>query len=51
MIQARGDGGVQVRKGDRIEVDSIVAEESIRLADTLDMGCWGEESQGFKITP
>lgn len=31
LIPARDDGSVQVGKGDRIEVDSIVEQESVRL--------------------
>lgn len=48
LILARGDGDMQVGKGDRIEVDSIVEEESVRPADALDMGCWVEERQRLK---
>lgn len=35
-------------KGDGLEVDSIMGEESVRLADSLVMGCWVEERQGLK---
>lgn len=45
LIHAMGDGGVQVGKADGIEVDSILEEESIRLADALNMVYWLEERQ------
>lgn len=35
-------------KGGGIEVDSIMGEDSIRLADSLVMGCWVEERQRLK---
>lgn len=36
-------------KADRIEVNSILEEESFRLADALDMMCWLEQRQ--RLTP
>lgn len=54
VVQARGgggldlNGGVEEGKGNVIEVYSILEEESIRLAYTLDVECGVEEKQRFE---
>lgn len=57
VVQGRGDGGwnlnggVETGNGDGTEVYSILEEESVRLANVLDVECGGRGKAEMQMTP